>query len=67
MMFDGPGTDAAVEVDAVAIAAATRQRKLGLAWDFKVEPPTHEDTWSGSQVPKASLIALRPGLGNLQL
>ena len=64
------GTNAAVEVDANAIAAATRQRELGIAWDFKVEPPTHEDTWfdfatwlSRSQVSKASLITLRPGLG----
>ena len=46
MMLDGPGTNTAVEVDAVAVAAATRQGALGLASDFMVEPATHEAIWS---------------------
>ena len=42
MMLDEPGTNTAVEVDAVAVAAAMRQRSLGLAWNFMAEPPIHE-------------------------
>ena len=44
MMLGEPGTNTAVDVNAVAVAAATRHRALGLAWSFMVEPPTHEDT-----------------------
>ena len=34
MMLDGLGTHTAVDVGAVAVATATRQRAFGLAWSF---------------------------------